>query len=113
MNGDARWQENCKNIESRCVFIFTELGSDDKRGGPSVQQKFGHTAPMAEVLWHWSLLVNRCEGVAQNKKMFYMGQELVTSSLAFISNQLSKWTLDQDEPLTAMRVALQKVKADA
>ena len=27
MNGDARWQENCKNIESRCVFILTELGS--------------------------------------------------------------------------------------
>ena len=53
-NGDAQWQANCEDIASRCVLILTELGSDGKRGGPSVQPKFGqpefgHTAPMAEV----------------------------------------------------------------
>ena len=37
-----------------------------------------------------------------------MGQELLTSSLAFISNQLSKWSLDKDEPSTAILVELQK-----
>ena len=108
MNGDAEWQKNCEAIESRCVHILTELGSNGKRGGPGVQQKFGNTAPMAEVLWQWSLLVHRCQRASQNKQIFQTGQELLTSSLAFISNQLSKWSLDKDEPSTAVLVELQK-----
>ena len=73
-----------------------------------MQQRFGNTAPMAEVLWQWSLLVHRCQRPRQNKQIFRMGQELLTSSLAFISNQLSKWSLDKDEPSTAVLLELQK-----
>ena len=113
MNGDAEWQKNCEAIESRCVHILTALGSNGKRGGPSVQQKFANTAPMAEVVWQWSLLVNSCQRARHNKQIFKMGQELLTSSLAFISNQLSKWSLDKDEPSTAILVELQKKKRPA
>ena len=114
MNGDAQWQENVADIEYSCARILTELGSDRNGGGEggSLQQSLGHTAPMAEVLWHWSLLVHRCHGARQNNHKFNMGQELLISSLDFISNQLSKWTLnhnqDEDGPSTAMIMALQK-----
>ena len=70
MNGDAEWQKNCEAIESRCVHILTELGSNGKRGGPGVQQEFGNTAPMAGVVWQWALLVKSCQRARQNKQIF-------------------------------------------
>ena len=103
--------------EDVLVLLMGMPSRDDLRCSPSTFTTAAATAPgskgwpagtsaaMAESLWHWSLLVSRCQ---PRSKIFQIGQELLTRSLALISNQLRAYSVNADEPSTAMLVALQK-----
>ena len=107
VKGDDAWVAEVQVHEQRCLYILMKLGSGGARKGPGLTD-LGSGCDMAAMMWHWALLTLTTARPGQNKRIHKVGQSILGELLALTSNQLEKWTVQQEEASTARLVSLQR-----